>query len=300
MLRSENTPMKKYTIKELAGDLFASLFAGAIVAFTLHVFANSNGFAPGGVTGIASVISQFTPNIKMSYWMLIFNIPLFILCSIFVEKKLGIFLTVYILTQSLTLLLLENINFYHYVATSGNVIFASIATGVLSGVGFSIQIKRHGASGGTYAISSLIKRKNPAANVAWLTFVFDSIVVVLVLFTNHGDVVQIQIEPSLCTLLNLFIANYVVDIILQGAKDGYKFEIITDEPETIAKDMMDELKHGVTEMTVHGMYTHKERFMIVCIIRKRELSKMMKIIKRYPKSFASFSRVNEVFGNFKK
>ena len=163
MLRSENTPMKKYTIKELAGDLFASLFAGAIVAFTLHVFANSNGFAPGGLTGIASVISQFTPNIKMSYWMLIFNIPLFILCSIFVEKKLGIFLTVYILTQSLTLLLLENINFYHYVATSGNVIFASIATGVLSGVGFSIQMKRHVASGGTYAISSLLKRKNPAA-----------------------------------------------------------------------------------------------------------------------------------------
>ena len=33
---------------------------------------------------------------------------------------------------------------------------------------------------------------------------------------------------------------------------------------------------------------------------KRELSKMMRIIKKYPKSFASFSRVNEVFGNFKK
>ena len=104
----------------------------------------------------------------------------------------------------------------------------------------------------------------------------------------------------MCTLINLYIANNVVDRILQGAKDGYKFEIITDEPEELAQEVMKELKHGVTELSVQGMYTHKERFMIVCIIRKRELSKMMKIIKRYPKSFASFSRVNEIFGNFKR
>ena len=63
---------------------------------------------------------------------------------------------------------------------------------------------------------------------------------------------------------------------------------------------MQTLKHGVTEMRVSGMYTHKEKFMIICIIRKRELSKMMKLIKKYPGSFADFSRVNEVFGNFKK
>ncbi|MBR4420895.1 MAG: YitT family protein, partial [Clostridia bacterium] len=90
------------------------------------------------------------------------------------------------------------------------------------------------------------------------------------------------------------------DRILQGTKDGYKFEIIVDDPEPLAQEMMTELRHGVTELTVHGMYTHKEKSMIVCIIRKRELSKMMKILKKYPQSFASFTRVNEVFGNFKR
>ena len=87
---------------------------------------------------------------------------------------------------------------------------------------------------------------------------------------------------------------------MQGIKEGYKFEIITDDPETISQEIMQELKHGVTDLRVQGMYTHAEKHMIVCIIRKRELSKMMKLIKKYPKSFASFSRVNEVFGNFKK
>ena len=49
-----------------------------------------------------------------------------------------------------------------------------------------------------------------------------------------------------------------------------------------------------------GMYSHTEKFMVVCIIRKRQIGKMMKIIKRYPDTFASFEKVNEVFGNFKR
>ena len=40
--------------------------------------------------------------------------------------------------------------------------------------------------------------------------------------------------------------------------------------------------------------------MLVCIINKRQLGEMMRIIKNTPDTFASFEKVNEVFGNFKK
>ena len=289
--------MNKKVIRELFFDALTSIVAGLIVAFGLHVFANSNNFAPGGISGIASVIATLT-HVNMGYYMIMFNLPLFILASIYVERKLGIFLTLYVATQSATLILLEKADFIApYVASSGNLIFATIATGVVTGVGYALQIKRHGASGGTYCISSLVKHWHPAANIAWLTFVLDSVVVILILFVYDS---ANKIESAICTLLNLFIANIVVDYCLQGAKEGYKFEIITNEPEELSQEIMAELKHGVTEMKVNGMYTHQERYMVVCIIRKRELSKMMRIIKKYPKSFASFSRVNEVFGNFKK
>ena len=173
--------MKKYTFKECFLDLSASIFAGLIVAFSLHIFANSNGFAPGGLNGISYVLSQFTKGIPMGLWMLILNVPLFILCSVYVEKKLGLFLTVYILVQSGTLILLDAVDFPYYKAEGGSLIFASIATGVCTGAGSSLQMKRHGASGGTYAISALIKKKNPALNVAWVTFFLESTVVILVL-----------------------------------------------------------------------------------------------------------------------
>ena len=50
------------------------------------------------------------------------------------------------------------------------IVFACIATGVISGIGFSIMLRRFGASGGTYAISALIKKTCPASNVAYVSF----------------------------------------------------------------------------------------------------------------------------------
>jgi uncharacterized membrane-anchored protein YitT (DUF2179 family) len=175
------------------------------------------------------------------------------------------------------------------------IVFACIATGVISGLGFSLMLRRFGASGGTYAISALIKRKKPEMNLAYLSFVLDASVVFIAFF-----VYGMKVTPVICTLLNLFIANVVVDYMLSGIRNGYKFEIVTNCPDEISQELIDQLGHGVTEIRVLGMYSHTEKFMLVCIIRKRQIGAMLKIIKKYPGSFASFTKVNEVFGRFKK
>lgn len=83
-------------------------------------------------------------------------------------------------------------------------------------------------------------------------------------------------------------------------KNGYKFEIVTDKPNEISSELIEKLGHGVTEIRVHGMYSDLDKYMLVCIIRKKQIGEMMKIIKRYPGTFASFTKVNEVFGRFKR
>ena len=109
-----------------------------------------------------------------------------------------------------------------------------------------------------------------------------------------------KITPVICTLLNLFIANVIVDNSLSGIKNGYKFEIITNEPEKLAKELMEELKHGVTKVDAFGMYSGTDKHLLICIINKKQIGEMMRIIKRHPGTFASFEKVNEVFGNFKR
>lgn len=304
---------KKITLNELLKDYGISLLAGCLTAFGLHYFSQHSGFVPGGISGLAFILSWFTPKISgaSGIFMLLFNMPFVILVSIFVEKKLGFNLAFYILIQSGGLIVLEGIMpMVYFPVDDGNIIFACIGSGVITGLGYGLQIRVNGSAGGTYAISALIKHWHPTANIAWLSYAMDCSVVFLVYFLRKLPGIEIPVAETaynpeatvatIATIINLFLANFVVDYCLQGSKSGYKFEIITDNPEEIASDIMSTLMHGVTEMNVQGMYTHSNKYMIVCIIRKRELSKMMKILKKYNGTFASFSKVNEVIGLFKK
>ena len=292
--------IKGSTVKTVIFDILWSIAAGVVVGTAYHFFQNSNGFAPGGVGGLATILHHLLQGkVSWALLMLSFNIPIFILVSALIDKKLGIVLSIYLVTQSLIPDLYMLLGLLPYsLENSGddfNVIFAAVATGVISGFGFSMMLRRFGASGGTYGISALIKRARPATNVAYVAFIMDTLVVFIAFF-----VYGMRITPVVCTLINLFIASVIVDKGLSGLKSGYKFEIITDEPDVISDELMTHLKHGVTEIRVHGMYSDSDKYMLVCIINKRQLGEMMRIIKKHPGTFASFGMVNEVFGNFKK
>ena len=285
---------------ELVFDVLYAVVAGIIVGTAYHFFQNSNNFAPGGVGGLATITHHLLSNrVSWSILMVAFNLPIFVLVSTFINKKLGAILSVYMIVQSFVPRLYDALgakqyNLINYQADF-NIVFACIITGVISGFGFSLMLKRFGASGGTYGISALIKRAKPDLNIAYVSFIMDTSVVLIAFF-----VYGMRITPVVCTLLNLFIANVIVDHGLSGIKNGYKFEIITDTPTELSAELMTKLGHGVTEIRAHGMYSDTDKYMLVCIINKRQIGEMMKILKRYPDTFASFEKVNEVFGNFKR
>ena len=291
---------KRSSLNVLLLDLLCAVAAGLVVGTAYHFFQNSNGFAPGGVGGLATITHHLLADrVSWSVLMVAFNLPIFILVSAIIDRKLGLMLSVYMLVQSFTPQLYHLLGARPYsLANNGtdfNVVFACIATGVISGFGFSMMLKRFGASGGTYGISALIRHAHPELNIAYVSFIMDASVVCIAFF-----VYGMRITPVICTLLNLFIANVIVDHGLSGIKNGYKFEIITAYPKELSNELMTRLKRGVTEIRAHGVYSDTDKFMLVCIIHKRQIGEMMRIIKQYPDTFASFGKVNEVFGNFKR
>ncbi len=290
--------------KDLLIDILYTILAGIVVGTAYHFFQNSNGFAPGGVGGLATIThhlltTELHLKVSWSVLMVAFNLPIFILVSLIVNKKLGIMLSSYMLVQSFIPYLYNALGALPYcLANNGedfNILFACIATGVISGFGFSLMLRRFGASGGTYGISALIRHAHPELNIAYVSFIMDASVVCIAFF-----VYDMKVTPVMCTLLNLFIANIIVDHGLSGIKNGYKFEIITSYPNELSEELMRRLKHGVTEIRVHGMYSDADRYMLICIVNKRQIGEMMKILKSHPETFASFEKVNEVFGNFKR
>ena len=285
----------KIDFKNLILDVLYAIAAGVIVGTAYHFFQNSNGFAPGGVGGLATITHHLLQDrVSWSILMIAFNLPIFVLVSAFINKKLGAILSIYMLVQSFIPRLYEAIGANPYCLANNqedfNIVFACIATGVISGFGFSLMLKRFGASGGTYGISALIKKFKPEQNIAYVAFIMDTSVVLIAFF-----VYGMKITPVICTLCNLFIANVIVDHGLSGIKSGYKFEIVTNNPDELSKELLNRLHHGVTEIRVHGMYSDTDKYMLVCIINKRQIGVMMRILKNYPDTFASFAKVNEVF-----
>ncbi len=284
----------------LTVDILMAIVSGVIVGTAYFFFQNSNGFAPGGVGGLATITHYLLGGpVDWGIFMVAFNLPIFILVSVLIDKKLGIMLSVYMIVQSSIPKLYSFLGLEAYcLANNGedfNIIFACIATGVVSGFGFSLMLRHFGASGGTYGISALIRRARPDLNIAYVSFIMDASVVAVAFF-----VYGMKLTPAMCTLLNLFIANVIVDNGISGIKNAYKFEIITNEPDAIAENIMARLKHGVTQIRVHGMYSNTDKYMLVCIVNKRQIGDMMRIIKSYPGTFANVVKTNEVFGNFKR
>ena len=304
---------EKLSFKKLIADVGICFIAALLVSGSLYYFSNYNQFAPGGVTGFASILGSLAADagigdvtLNMSILMFAFNLPIFFFVALLTNRKTGIMLILYLLFQSGLLMLFrymqERFSWSYYATFSSdpmyqegnNAVFAAIGVGVISGLGFSLMLRRFGASGGTYAISALIKHFRPEKNIAWLAFALDSSVVVLAFFVYGSG-----INAVISTLTNIFISDLVVDYMLQGLRSGYKFEVITDKAEEISAELMTKLRRGVTLLRAEGMYTHSDKALLICIVKKREVGEFIKLLKKYNATFSYSCKVNEVYGNFK-
>ncbi|MBQ7323224.1 MAG: YitT family protein [Clostridia bacterium] len=309
------TSVKKtpFSLKTFAVDLLICFVAAFLVSFSLYYFSNYNNFAPGGITGFASIIGSFLGKngigevtVNMSILMFLFNLPIFIALAIFKNKKTGVILILYLLFQSVLLMIFkqlhESVGLPYYAALhsdslfedGNNVVFAAIGVGVISGLGYSLMLRRFGASGGTYAIAALVKHFRPEQNIAWLSFALDSSVVLLALFTYD----KAGVNAVVSTLTNIFISDLLVDYMLQGMRSGYKFEVITDRPEELAQDIMTKLHRGVTLLHAEGMYTHTDKAILICIVRKYQIGEFLKLLKTHNATFSYSCKINEVYGKF--
>ena len=304
--RDMNNKKRKQCIKILKDSAyyaFAILLSGFLRAVGIFIFVTPNKFAPGGINGVA-VLMEYIIGWSSGWFLLMLNIPLFFVAFFFIGKREAIVSTLSMLLTSGLLIIFDNNPWlcenFQYQANA-EAILAAITGGIFLGVALAIMLKSCGTAGGTAVLASLVNKKWRFLSISWLTSAFDALVVFASFFVyNQGISFTDKLNPVLLALVSLFATGKVCDLILQGFKVAYRFEIITNKPEEIAAEIMERTHHGVTEMSGIGMYSHKDYNVLVCIIRKRHIADIQRIIKKYPDTFASFTPVSEVYGKFLK
>ncbi len=283
------------------------LLSGILRALGIYIFVSPNKFAPGGTNGIA-VLLEFVTEWNSGWFLLMINVPLFFVAFFFLGKREAIISTLSMLLTSGLLIVFDYIHgFPRFDGTTTSEpisygLMGAVAGGLFLGAALAVMIKSCGTSGGTSILASLVNKKWRFLSVSWLTSAFDACVVIVSFFVYYPLSAPFvsKMMPVLLALVSLFVTSKTCDLILQGFKVAYRFEIVTNQAEEIAKEIMETTHHGVTEMPGIGMYSHSEHKVLVCIIRKRQIAEIQRIIKKYPGTFASFAPTSEVYGKFIK
>lgn len=273
----------------------AVIIAGTLYAISVQIFTVPFHFAPGGVTGIASMIQDKT-GFNAGWAMLIINAPLLVIAWIFIGKRFTILTGLSLVVSAVLMICMPYMHLPAWdPAAEGagevGMIFAALAAGVIGGAALAVMLRVGGSQAGTDIIAVIIQRKFRATNVAWFIALLDIFVVVASFFVYDHE-----LTPIFLSIMQLFSFSMTSDVISSGYKSALKYEVVTKNPEEISKEIIETLGRGVTCMKATGMYTHSETAVLLCVIRKRQLSKFNEILKKYPDTFAYVTSTSEVFG----
>lgn len=271
-------------------------FVALVASVNYELFIFPNQFAPSGLNGICTMI-QYVTGISVGYLSLLINVPLALWCYIEVSKPIALRSMVYVVTFSIGLLILDHVDLsaFAYITENGtSKIMGPLVAGVIQGYVYSILVKASAYTGGTDFISAVIHKRNPNKPFFGMSFAINSVIAASSYF-----VYGYQMEPVILCILYSFMATTVGDRLMKSGRQAMSFEIITDYPDDISRELIDTLHHTTTLIPAKGMYSGRETSVLICVVNKTQVAAVTRIVHKYPHTFAIVNPVSEILGNFK-
>ncbi len=283
--------MERKRSKKIRGFLLDGVlfFLGSLTyAIAINTFTAPNNIAPGGVTGIATMIN-YGLGLPIGTMILVINVPLFILGFLYFGWKFIIKTIIATALSSVVIDLTVGIlPQYH-----GEPLITVVFGGLLSGVGLALILMRGGTSGGTELAANLIAIKFPHISIGKLIFVLD---VIVVLFSAW---VYRDFESPLYAMIVIFITSWVIDAILYGTSigTGKMMFIVSPHNKEIAAMILTKMERGVTALKSRGGYSGQEGEVLLCAVRRQEVYKVYRLIHEIdPAAFIIVGDAGEISG----
>lgn len=254
-------------------------------AVAISLFIDPNNLVPGGVTGIAIIISRFLP-VETGTLIFIFNIPILL----FAIWQFGIKFTISTIYAITLISAFTNILAPIGPATN-DILLAAIAGGVLYAVSIGLIMKMGATTGGMDIIVKWLRTKLPYLKTGVLFFITDVIII-----SMSGIVLQ-NIDAALYAGITVVVNSIVLDIVLYGKDEAKLLYIISDSPKEITERLLTELDVGVTYIEGRGAYSGKEKQVLMCVVKKQVSPRVEEIVKEEDAdAFMVISSATEIFG----
>lgn len=265
---------------------YAMITAMALLnAVAISLFIDPNNLAPGGVTGIAIIISRFLP-VETGTLIFAFNIPILI----FAVWQFGLRFTISTIYAITLISVFTNILAPVGPATD-DTLLAALAGGVLYAVSIGIIMKCRATTGGMDIIVKWLRMKLPYLKTGVLFFITDVIIV------SASGIVFKDIDAALYAGITVVVNSIVLDLVLYGKDEAKLLYIISDRPKEITERILTELDIGVTYIEGRGAYSGREKQVLMCVAKKQISPRIEVIVKEEDtEAFMVITSATEIFG----
>lgn len=251
-------------------DLLFILAGSAVYAFSVNVFTAPNHIAPGGITGLATVLNYLwgTPIGLMSF---LINIPIIIWAVVEIGYKLVVKTMI---TIALSSAMIDLFAYFlpHY---QGNMILVALLAGVFEGLGLSLTFIRGATTGGTDMLARLLGRRLPHLSMGKLMLAIDGVIVAI------SAVVFGSVDNAIYACIVIFVSTRLIDSILYGTDSGTGklFFVMSPKVREMGDRVIRELDRTVTYLDSKGGYSQTPGETMLCAVRRFEVYQIQSIIR---------------------
>lgn len=269
--------------KQLVKDYALMVLGTLIAGLSFALFFLPHDLAPGGVTGVSTVLANFLP-VNVGVLSFVINVPLFLLGWRTVGWRFAV------RSFAAMTLLSFFIDVIPPADVSGDVMLAAVFGGILLGAGLGFVVRAGATTGGTDMAAKMVHHFIGFASIPAILLAIDAFVVVIA-----GLV--FGVEAALWALIALIVSSYVMDMIIKGFNTALQFMIISNCSEEIVRRIHRDLDRGCTRIVAHGTYSNQPVGMLVCVLARMEAPRLKKIVAEIdPQAFVTVCNVSEALG----
>jgi len=237
-------------------DYALTTVGGILLAVNLNLFLAPAHIAPGGVSGSAIIINEFT-GWPIGLTMLVLNVPMIVLGFVYLGRFAFLARTLYaVLVYNLGVDLLAPL--LPAAGITDDILLNALYGGIVAGLGTGLVYRAGGTTAGTGTLSRVIQIKTgiPISQIYFLT---------------DGGVILIAglafgWEAALYAMITLFVWGLAADYVQEGPSVVRMAFVVTDEPAAVARALLDRLHLGVTSWKVEGAFTERQHTILFCTV----------------------------------
>lgn len=292
--KSEMTPPASSTLHqspviswEIIQDYVFIVLGALVQAIAMRLFLVPALLVSGGVSGAGQIVNYYT-NFPIGFFVLLGNIPLFILGwrylggARFAVRTAGAILIFSLLLEMLAW-------FIPVQGMVNDLVLNSIYGGLLYGVGLGLVYRGKGTSGGS-DILGLILHHRGGISISQAYMATDTLVVLAGGFAFGW-------ERALYGLIVIYVSGLAAEAISEGGGIYRSIMVITSQPEAVAGQIMENLERGVTFLQGVGAYTGVERRVLYCVVTRSEVNQIKAMVHELdPQAFMVVGQANEALG----